>query len=111
MPETEKRESAHWIHDTRPDKSYVGGVALLPSCKCSKCGYQSNMEKPVCPHCGSIMNEDFRITPVAEEAAAKAEKAAGKEKAEPEEKKEEAKNPLKDHVFSPFYVPGTKDLK
>jgi rubrerythrin len=47
----------HWIHDTRKDDSSVTGEVFLPSCKCSLCGYHSNMEKERCPHCGAIMRK------------------------------------------------------
>jgi rubrerythrin len=47
----------HWIHDTRKDDSSVTSEVFLPSCKCSLCGYHSNMEKERCPHCGAIMRK------------------------------------------------------
>ncbi len=47
----------HWIHDTRKDESSVTREIFLPGCKCSSCGYHSNMEKERCPHCGAIMRK------------------------------------------------------
>ncbi len=51
-----KKRVPHWIHDTREDEHSVSGIIYLRSCKCSECGYHANMEKPVCPQCGSKMN-------------------------------------------------------
>ena len=30
-------------------------IMYLPKCDCSECGYTSNQEKKVCPHCGAKM--------------------------------------------------------
>lgn len=51
----------HWIHDKREDPSSVTGFIYLPGCTCSSCGYHSNMEKPVCPHCGARMSREKGI--------------------------------------------------
>lgn len=48
-------EPPHWIHHTVKDLSSIDGIFYLPECECSVCGYVSNMEKDVCPHCGSKM--------------------------------------------------------
>ena len=58
LPEEElpDKQTATWIHDKIEDLSYFGGWKILPSCTCSKCGYHSNKEKSVCPHCGSNMS-------------------------------------------------------
>ena len=48
-------EAPHWIHDQVADESYVGGYRWLRSCRCSVCGQEVNMEKPVCPSCGAKM--------------------------------------------------------
>lgn len=47
----------HWIHHTVKDEHYIGGVKYLPECECSECGYVSNTEHPVCPHCGARMHQ------------------------------------------------------
>ncbi len=47
----------HWIHHTVEDPNYVGGVKYLPTCDCSECGYTSNTEHKVCPHCGAKMHQ------------------------------------------------------
>ena len=54
--ETETEEGPHWIHDVVEDTSYVTGFKVLPSCKCSECGYHANRPKVVCPVCGAKMN-------------------------------------------------------
>lgn len=48
-------EPPHWIHHTKTDESVVGGIIYLPQCDCSVCGFTVNMEKKICPHCGSKM--------------------------------------------------------
>lgn len=48
-------EPPHWVHHTKTDDSVVGGIIYLPQCDCSVCGFTVNMEKKICPHCGSKM--------------------------------------------------------
>ena len=48
-------EAPHWIHEQVEDPSYIGGVRYLRNCRCSVCGNEVNMEKPVCPACGAKM--------------------------------------------------------
>ena len=47
---------AYWIHKTREDKNSMSGFVYLPQCSCSNCGYESNFEKAVCPHCQVLMD-------------------------------------------------------
>lgn len=54
--ETETEEGPHWIHDVVEDTNYVTGFKVLPSCKCSECGYHANRPKVVCPVCGAKMH-------------------------------------------------------
>lgn len=55
-PEAEAEEGAHWIHDVVEDTNFVTGYKILPSCKCSECGYHANRPKIVCPVCGAKMH-------------------------------------------------------
>ena len=48
----ETEELLEWIHDKEEDPSYFSGFKILPTCTCPNCGYHTNKEKPVCPHCG-----------------------------------------------------------
>ena len=41
----------HWIHKKKEDKNYVGGFRYERRCYCSECGYEVEMEKPICPKC------------------------------------------------------------
>lgn len=50
------RKHAYWIHKKREDKNSVNGYIYLPGCKCSNCGYEANIEKPICPHCQAVMD-------------------------------------------------------
>lgn len=50
-----KENAPHWIHHTRKDDSYWGGVIYLPECACSACGFTVTSEKKRCPHCGVLM--------------------------------------------------------
>jgi rRNA maturation endonuclease Nob1 len=34
----------------------MGGYLYLPACDCSECGHTVNIEKPICPYCGTIMD-------------------------------------------------------
>ena len=52
----ETEEGPHWIHDVEEDTNYVTGYKILPSCKCSECGYHANRPKTVCPVCGAKMH-------------------------------------------------------
>jgi len=49
---------AHWVHKQIPAKDSVSGVLYSPHCNCSNCGFEVNMEKETCPHCGAKMSED-----------------------------------------------------
>lgn len=51
------KKHAYWIHERREDKSSISGYIYLPQCKCSNCGNSVNMEKPVCPYCGALMDK------------------------------------------------------
>ncbi|MCR5373592.1 MAG: hypothetical protein K6E41_09040 [Solobacterium sp.] len=51
-PVQEAEELLEWVHDQAEDPSYLGGFKILPSCTCPNCGYHTNKEKKVCPHCG-----------------------------------------------------------
>ena len=46
----------HWIHHKVEAEGYVGGYKYLPTCDCSECGFTSNIEHAVCPHCGAKMH-------------------------------------------------------
>ena len=46
----------HWIHHKVEEEGYVGGYKYLPTCDCSECGFTSNIEHDVCPHCGAKMH-------------------------------------------------------
>ena len=46
---------AYWIHDRKPDPSFLRGYALLPSCTCSHCGARFNFERDRCS-CGAYMD-------------------------------------------------------
>ncbi|MBQ6591881.1 MAG: hypothetical protein IJH98_03195 [Solobacterium sp.] len=48
----EAEELLEWVHDQVEDPSYLAGFKILPSCTCPNCGYHTNKEKSVCPHCG-----------------------------------------------------------
>lgn len=52
----DNRKHAYWIHKKVEDKTSVNGVMYLAECKCSNCGFEANIEKPVCPHCQAIMD-------------------------------------------------------
>jgi lipopolysaccharide biosynthesis regulator YciM len=49
---------AYWIHHAVKDETQVDGYKYLMNCDCSNCGYAANLEKPVCPSCGAVMDED-----------------------------------------------------
>ena len=46
-----KVKIAYWIHDEIEYPESVTGKLVLPSCKCSNCGYSTGMEKKICPRC------------------------------------------------------------
>lgn len=50
-----KARAPHWIHHTRNDETYWGGVIYLPECDCSECGFTVTRERKRCPHCGCLM--------------------------------------------------------
>lgn len=50
------RKHAYWIHKRKEDINSVSGYIYLRECKCSNCGYEANMEKPICPHCLAVMD-------------------------------------------------------
>ncbi|MBE6128205.1 MAG: hypothetical protein E7185_02910 [Erysipelotrichaceae bacterium] len=50
-----RSRAPHWIHHTRKDESYWGGIVYLPECDCSECGYTVSRERSHCPHCGCAM--------------------------------------------------------
>lgn len=52
----EVQKHAYWIHKKKEDKNSVSGFIYLRECTCSNCGYEANMEKPVCPSCQAIMD-------------------------------------------------------
>jgi rubrerythrin len=57
------KKHSYWIHDKKKDESSLTGYLYLPHCKCGNCGYESNMEKPVCPSCGAIMDRHAPVEP------------------------------------------------
>lgn len=48
----------YWIHEKVKDENTVNGYFYKRECKCSECGYEANMEKGKCPHCGAVMDQD-----------------------------------------------------
>lgn len=48
---------AYWMHAKIPSDDYVNGFYYSRKCSCSSCGYESNVEKPVCPECGAVMDK------------------------------------------------------
>ena len=55
---TDQKVHAYWIHFTRADEESVNGIVYLPQCTCSHCQNRVNFEKPICPFCGAIMDEE-----------------------------------------------------
>jgi hypothetical protein len=49
------KRTAYWIHEKREDPTSVNGFIYETACKCSACGYFTNLEKKVCPNCGAKM--------------------------------------------------------
>jgi len=49
------KKTAYWIHEKRKDPASVNGFIYEAACKCSACGYRTNLEKKVCPNCGAVM--------------------------------------------------------
>lgn len=54
----EETDKPYWIHEKRKDIRSVTGYVYRRDCKCSNCGYHSNMEKKICPQCGSLMQHE-----------------------------------------------------
>lgn len=52
---------AHWIHKKIEDPAAVSGFFYTRECACSNCGKEVNMEKPRCPFCGAVMDEEANI--------------------------------------------------
>lgn len=52
----EKKRHGYWIPHKVEDKKYISGYRYLPSADCSICGTTTNLQKPICPHCGAIMD-------------------------------------------------------
>lgn len=52
---------AHWIHKKIEDSTAVSGFFYTRECTCSNCGKEVNMEKPHCPFCGAVMDEEANI--------------------------------------------------
>lgn len=50
--------TAYWIHEKVPSEESVSGYYYKRECTCSSCGYHVNMERPICPHCGAIMEAE-----------------------------------------------------
>lgn len=48
----------YWIYEKIEDSTSVTGYLYQRECKCSECGYQVNMEKQVCPNCGTHMDKE-----------------------------------------------------
>lgn len=51
-------DKPYWIHEKRKDSHSVTGYVYKRDCKCSNCGYHSNMEKKICPQCASLMQHE-----------------------------------------------------
>lgn len=49
---------AYWIHKQIPNEQALNGFFYSRECKCSECGYESNIEKPVCPNCKAQMQKE-----------------------------------------------------
>ena len=47
-----------WLHHIRNSKSSINGFFYLPECDCSVCGTTMRMEKPVCPNCKAVMDQE-----------------------------------------------------
>ena len=56
-----KEIHAHWIHKKVEDPTAVSGFFYTRECACSNCGKEVNMEKPHCPFCGAVMDEETNI--------------------------------------------------
>ena len=52
------KKHGYWIHEKVQDDTSVSGFIYKRECTCSECGKKVNLEKPVCPYCGSIMNAE-----------------------------------------------------
>ena len=52
---------AHWIHKKIEDPAAVSGFFYTRECACSNCDKEVNMEKPRCPFCGAVMDEEANI--------------------------------------------------
>ncbi len=50
------KKHGYWIHHRRPSDSVMGGYLYISVCDCSECGKTVNMEKAVCPYCGTVMD-------------------------------------------------------
>lgn len=55
---TKENKHAYWIHFTREDTESVNGFVYLPQCTCSNCGKRVSFEKPICPYCQAIMDQE-----------------------------------------------------
>lgn len=55
-----KEIHAHWIHKKFEDPTAVSGYFYARECTCSNCGKEVNMEKPRCPFCSAVMNEESK---------------------------------------------------
>lgn len=55
-----KEIHAHWIHKKIEDTTAVSGFFYARECTCSNCGKEVNMEKPQCPFCGAVMDEESK---------------------------------------------------
>ncbi len=53
----EIKKHGYWIHERVEDTNSVTGYFYKRECTCSECGNQVNMEKPVCPYCGAVMDK------------------------------------------------------
>lgn len=50
------KKHGYWIHHRKPSDTVMGGYLYLPACDCSECGHTVNIEKSICPYCGTIMD-------------------------------------------------------
>jgi hypothetical protein len=53
-----EEKHGYWIHHRTESDDAVGGFFYTRECDCSVCGKTSNLEKPVCPYCGAIMDQE-----------------------------------------------------
>ena len=53
-----ENKHGYWIHQRIKDDTAVSGFFYERKCNCSECGYEANMEKKICPHCGAIMDKE-----------------------------------------------------